>query len=35
MKKVCAIVSLLCIPGFTASAHAQWPFGIGTGLAWV
>jgi hypothetical protein len=33
MKKMCAILSLVCILGFTASAHAEWQFGIGTGLA--
>ena len=33
MKKVCVIISLVWILGFTASAHAEWEFGIGTGLA--
>ncbi len=33
MKKVSTIISLLCILCFTASAHAEWRFGIGTGLA--
>jgi hypothetical protein len=32
-KKMCLIVSLICILGFATAAHAEWEFGIGTGLA--